>query len=177
MDLLSNAAKTRNKDLRQQLTFLFLMDNAGRRGMSSLREVPNQSLLIMHRARAGTPSADLNILELVTNGAFTRHEPPCLHRDQEIRTFSALKMDRGGRHTLKQTSATLVFRAIVLLLKFIRIWGHPHIPAITHSEATPKATGIEFKGKIRPTRVCRISLGGRNSFNHRGDSPQTGSSS
>ena len=176
MDLLSNAVKTRSKDLRQQLTFLF-MDNAGRRGMSSLREVPNQSLLIMHRARAGTPSADLNIQELVTNATFTSHEPPCRNRDQETGTFSALKMSRGRRHTLKQTSARLAFRAIVLLLKFIRTRGHPHIPAVTHSETTPKATGIELKGKIRPTRVCRISLGGRNSFNQRGDSPQTGSSS
>ena len=145
--------------------------------MSRLREVPNQSRFIIHRARAGTPSADLNNQELFTNGTFTSHEPPCLHSDWETGTSSALKMGRGGRHTLKQTSVWLDFRAIILLLNFIRTRGHPHIPAVTSSEATPKATGIELKGKIRPTRACRISLGGRNSFNQRGDSPQTGSSS
>ena len=167
-----------------------LVDSAGRHGISMdhrshnqfLRGAPNQDRSIIHPAE--TPLAGPNIQELIyTKGTFSSHGPLCPDRDQETEVLLDLGKGSGGRHTRKPTSARVANRvSVILLLILTRTRGHPQISVVTRPEALPQLIGtVEDspwpRSKIRPLKVCRISLSDRSSFNLRGDSPQTGSSS
>jgi len=93
-----------------------------------------------------------------------------------------LKKGSGGPHTRKPTSARVACRVSVILLLARTRRGHPHISVVTRPEAILELIGtgevrLRSRKQIRPLKVCRILLGGRNSSNLRGDSPRTGSNS